>query len=181
MTVDADVRSQVRQRAHFACEFCGISETDTGSQLTIDHFRPKSKEGTDDLDNLIYSCVRCNQYKLDYWPESPDGPMLWNPRQEPADQHFLELDDGTLYPLTTIGALTLQRLRLNRPPLIAHRLRRRREREHVRLLTRYRDLTSLLERLMDQQADLMQEYQSLLREQRELLQLLIDNRFSRHE
>ena len=71
----------------------------------------------------------------------------------------------------------MRRLRLNRSPLIAHRLRRRQEREQIRLLTRYRDLTGLLERLLDQQADLMQEYQSLLQEQRELLQLLIDGRF----
>ena len=71
--------------------------------------------------------------------------------------------------------LTLERLRLNRPPLIAHRLRRRQERERIRLLTRYRELTVLLEQMLEQQADLMQEYQSLLQEQRELLRLLIDS------
>ena len=130
----------------------------------------------DELDNLIYSCVRCNQYKLDYWPTSADQPMLWNPRQESSDRHFRELDDGTLYSLTPTGVLTLERLRLNRSPLIAHRLRRRQERERIRLLTRYRELTTLLEQMLEQQTDLMQEYQSLLQEQRELLQLLIDSR-----
>jgi hypothetical protein len=176
MTIDAEIREQVRRRANFACEFCGVSETDIGSRLTVDHFRPKSKGGEDSLDNLLYCCTRCNQYKLDYWPTNPDGPMLWNPRQEPADRHFLELDDGTLYPLTATGVLTLRRLRLNRSPLIAHRLRRRQEQEHIRLLTRYRDLTRLLERLLFQQASLMAEQQRLLQEQRELLQLLIDSR-----
>ena len=176
MNLDADVRDQVRQRASFCCEYCGIREIDTGGLLTIDHFRPTSKGGTDNLDNLIYSCVRCNQYKLDYWPVDTDGPMLWNPRQEPSDRHFRELDDGTLYPLTPTGVLTLERLRLNRPPLVAHRLRRRQERERIRLLTRYRELTVLLEQMLDQQADLMEEYQTLLREQRELLQLLIEGR-----
>jgi hypothetical protein len=176
MNLDADVRDQVRQRANFCCEYCGIREIDTGGLLTIDHFRPTSKGGTDDLDNLIYSCVRCNQYKLDYWPKSDDQPTLWNPRQEPSDRHFRELDDGTLYPLTPAGVLTLERLRLNRSPLIAHRLRQRQERERIRLLTRYRELTVLLEQMLGQQADLMQEYQSLLQEQRELLQLLIDSR-----
>jgi hypothetical protein len=176
MNLDADTREQVRQRASFCCEFCGISETDAGGLLTVDHFCPTSKGGTDDLDNLIYSCARCNQYKLDYWPPSADGPLLWNPRQEPSDRHFRELDDGTLYPLTPTGVLTLERLRLNRPPLIAHRLRRRQERERIRLLTRYRELTVLLEQMLGQQADLMQEYQILLKEQRELLQLLIDSR-----
>ena len=109
MTIKAAVREQVRQRANFACEFCGISETDTGGQLTIDHFQPKKKGGGDSLDNLLYCCIRCNQYKLDYWPAHPDDPSLWNPRREPPSQHFLELDDGTLYPLTETGAFTLRR------------------------------------------------------------------------
>jgi len=80
MTIKAAIRKQVRERAGFACEFCGISETDTGGQLTVDHFRPKAKGGDDSLDNLLYCCARCNQYKLDYWPSRPDDPPLWNPR-----------------------------------------------------------------------------------------------------
>jgi hypothetical protein len=32
MTIKATAREQVRQRANFACEFCGISETDAGGQ-----------------------------------------------------------------------------------------------------------------------------------------------------
>jgi hypothetical protein len=175
MNLDADTREKVRQRANFCCEYCGIREIDTGGLLTIDHFHPTSKGGTNEPDNLIYSCVRCNQYKLDYWPPSDDQLTLWNPRQEPSARHFRELDDGTLYPLTPTGTLTLERLRLNRPPLIAHRLRRSQERERIRLLTRYRELTVLLEQMLEQQADLMEECQSLLEEQRELLQLLIDS------
>jgi 5-methylcytosine-specific restriction endonuclease McrA len=60
MTVPASTRQQVRQRAGFACEFCGVGETDTGGLLTVDHFQPKSKGGADDLDNLIYCCPGCN-------------------------------------------------------------------------------------------------------------------------
>lgn len=117
MAVEPHIREQVRRRANFACEFCGISETDTGAELTIDHFCPSSKGGDDSLDNLLYSCMRCNQYKLDYWPAHPDEPTLWNPRLEPASAHFVELDDGTLHPLTETGVFTLRCLRLNRPPL----------------------------------------------------------------
>jgi hypothetical protein len=173
MSADADVRHQVRRRAGFACEFCGINEADTGGELTIDHFRPRRKGGDDSLSNLLYSCVRCNQYESDYWPTQPDEPMLWSPRQEPASAHFLELDDGTLYPLTETGAFTLRRLRLNRLPLVAYRLRKRHERESRRLLERYRDLAQLLERLLLQQADLLSEQRELLREQYELLQILL--------
>lgn len=115
MTITDEIREQVRRRADFACEFCGVTETDTGGELTVDHFQPKAKGGADSLDNLLYCCARCNQYKLDYWPMHADDPALWNPRREPASLHFLELDDGTLQPLTTTGAFTLKRLRLNPP------------------------------------------------------------------
>lgn len=176
MTIADETRQQVRRRANFACEFCGVTETDAGGELTIDHFRPKTRGGTDSLDNLIYCCTRCNQYKLDYWPTSANDPSLWNPRREPASVHFLELDDGTLQPLTTTGAFTLRRLRLNRPPLVAYRLRKRQQVEETRLLIRYRDLVRLLEQLNNQLAVLMEEQRQLLEEQRELLRLLLGRR-----
>jgi hypothetical protein len=120
------------------CQKNKNSETDTGGQLTVDHFRPKSKGGNDSLDNLLYCCIRCNQYKLDYWPTKPDEPMLWNPRQEPADRHFLELDDDTLRPHPIPPApLPLSKsfwrgeggIKGGRGevPLIAHRLHKHRE------------------------------------------------------
>lgn len=80
MSIKPAIREQVRQRAQLACEFCGIIEADVGSQLTIDHFQPRAKGGADSLDNLIYCCASCNQYKHDYWPASPDDPSLGNPR-----------------------------------------------------------------------------------------------------
>ena len=54
------VREEVRRRADFACEFCDTTEADTGGQMTIDHFQPRAKGGSDSLDNLLYCCTRCN-------------------------------------------------------------------------------------------------------------------------
>ena len=107
MTVTAEIREQVRQRANFACEFCGVTETDVGGELTVDHFQPTAKGGNDSPENLFYCCARCNQYKGDYWPTHPGDLSLWNPRREPAAQHFIELDNGTLDDLTATGAFTL--------------------------------------------------------------------------
>ena len=173
MSTKPAIREQVRQRAQLACEFSDIAEADVGSQLTIDHFQPRAKGGDDSLDNLVYCCAACNQYKHDYWPSFPDAPSLWNPRNEPAEQHFLELDDGMLYPLSATGAFTLTRLRLSRPPLVAYRVRRRQIREEVRLLTRYRDLSRLIAQLLVQQSALIEEQRDLLEEQRSLLGLLL--------
>ncbi len=173
MSIPPDVRWAVRQRAQFACEFCGVTETDTGGELTIDHFQPHTKGGTDAPENLLYCCQRCNQYKADYWPTPPEDPHLWHPRHEPIERHLLLLADGTLYPITAVGAFTLQRLRLNRPPLIAYRVRKQSEMAEHRILARYRDLVVVMEQLHQQQVALLEEQQVLLEEQRRLVQLLL--------
>jgi len=163
----------VRQRAHFACEFCGVTETDTGGELTIDHFQPHTKGGTDAPENLLYCCHRCNQYKADCWPTQSEDPPLWHPRHEPIERHLLFLANGTLYPITETGAFTLKRLRLNRPPLVAYRVRKQGEMAEYRILTRYRELVVILEQLHQQQVALLEEQQVLLEEQRRLVQLLL--------
>lgn len=43
----------LRVQAGYACEFCGVTEADTGGLLTINHYRPRKKGGTDDLDYRI--------------------------------------------------------------------------------------------------------------------------------
>ncbi len=176
MDIPPDIRALVRQRAQGACEFCGVTETDTGGELTIDHFQPRARGGTDELANLLYCCYRCNQYKADYWPIQPEEPYLWQPRHEPMEQHLLLLADGTLYPITAVGAFTLRRLRLNRPPLVAYRVRQQGDRAEHRLLARYYDLIVVLERLHQQQTALLEEQQALLAEQRHLIQLLLQQR-----
>lgn len=171
--ISDSIRVKVRQRAKFKCEFCHISEADSGGELTVDHFHPISRGGNDDLDNLIYCCIRCNQYKLDYWPNVPEEPMLFNPRVQSSTVHFLELDDGTIYPLTPTGIFTLKRLRLNRPPLVANRLRKLKNIKKIQMLKQYKDLANLFAQLTFQQGELMKEQQELLRKQYELLNLLI--------
>ncbi len=44
------------------CAYCLLREGDVGGvdNFQIDHFRPSSKGGSDDYDNLYYSCISCN-------------------------------------------------------------------------------------------------------------------------
>lgn len=172
MTISTSQWEQVRQRAHFACEYCGITETDAGGQFTVDHFHPQSLGGSDDLSNLLYCCFRCNLYKADYWPAQPGEPPLWNPRQDPMAVHLLALADGLLYPITTEGKITLRRLRLNRQPLVDFRRRKQAQVDGLQLLSRSRDLVVLLEQLQQQHEVLLREHRHLLEEQRALLGLL---------
>ena len=169
----ATLREQVRQRAKYACEFCGVSEINTGSQLTLDHFHPKSKGGSDKLANLVYCCVRCNQYKQDYWPSQPEDPSIWNPLAEPATTHFVEAESGELLPLTQTGSFTLKKLRLNRPPLIAYRQNRRQQAEETRQLNQYKELVQLAEQANQQLLVQTEEQQKLLKEQRDIINHLL--------
>jgi hypothetical protein len=173
MSLTASIREQVRHRAHGACEFCGITEIDAGGMLTIDHFQPRTKAGSDTLENLIYACVACNQYKQDYWPRTETAPILWNPRQESASQHFVEQENGELTALTPTGVFTIQRLRLNRSQLIAARQRRQEQLQVERLLQRYQELTTLQAQINIQLTDLAMEQHVLLKEQRKWLRVLL--------
>ncbi|HID62545.1 MAG TPA: hypothetical protein EYP49_07365 [Anaerolineae bacterium] len=119
-------------------------------KLALDYFQTTAKGGDDSPENLRYCCEGCNRYKADYWPMHPGGLSLWDPRREPFAQHFDEQDDGTLEHRTATGAFTPVRLRLNRPPLVAHRLRKRQ-------WTRYLDLVQSLEQRVILLCALMKE------------------------
>ncbi len=162
MTIRGAIRLEVRQRASFACEFCGVEEADAGGELTIDHFQPRSQGGSDDLENLVYSCTCCNQFKVDYWPSSSSDPRLWNPRLESATRHFSENDNGVLEAVSDVGSFTVQRLRLNRPALITHRQRKREAGKREAMLKRQSELNRALVALLSVQDHLVSEQHQLL-------------------
>lgn len=101
--ISQETRQIVRQRANFSCEYCGVSEAEVGGALTIDHFKPQSKGGSDEIENLIYACSRCNLYKGDYFTETDSNQNLWNPRTESSEKHFILLSNGKVQALTETG------------------------------------------------------------------------------
>ncbi len=118
------LRRSIRVRDDYRCCYCGVSETDIGSELTIDHIQPQQHGGDDNPDNLVYCCHPCNEFKANYWRTEPDLNLL-NPLLDNITEHFREDDEGTLLPLTDRGANHLRVLHLNRPELMAHRVRKR--------------------------------------------------------
>ncbi len=176
MSIPDRTRELVRQRSSYRCEFCGIHETDAGGELTIDHYRPRVRGGSDDPDNLIYACSRCNLYKHDYWPESPDAPHLWNPREEPWAAHFVELPGGTLESRSPTGAFTMRQLRLNRPQLVAKRQRGQQAAESQKQLELYRGMIAVLAQLLAEQSAVDDQQNQLLRDLREFLVQLLNSR-----
>jgi 5-methylcytosine-specific restriction endonuclease McrA len=64
---------EVRQRYGRRRGYCGVTETETGGELTVDHFRPVTAGGDDAAENLVYACFRCNSYKGDFFPSTGDA------------------------------------------------------------------------------------------------------------
>lgn len=115
-------RDQLRETYAFRCGYCGTTEASAGAELTVDHFRPRSRHGSDDADNLVYCCHACNEFKGDFW--NPDGERrILHPLRDDMTFHMQERQDGTWEGLTTTGEFHIERLRLNRPALVAQRLR----------------------------------------------------------
>nr|WP_309685943.1 HNH endonuclease signature motif containing protein [Armatimonas sp.] len=123
----------LRQLYRFRCGYCGVSETEAGAQLTVDHFQPRSAQGADSLENSVYCCPACNTFKGAYW--NPGGVRrILHPIHDLEETHLEALPDGTMRGLTETGEFHLQRLHLNRPALVAHRLdflERQQERERT--------------------------------------------------
>lgn len=61
--LSTQTRFEVLQRDGFRCRYCGNGPEDV--RLHVDHVHPKSKGGSDELDNLVTACSDCNVGKLD--------------------------------------------------------------------------------------------------------------------
>lgn len=99
----------------------------------MDHFQPRSAQGADSLANSVYCCHACNEFKGAYWNPGSARRIL-HPLNDALETHFKVLSDGTLQGLTETGAFHLQRLKLNRGALVAHRLEeqdRQQERKRI--------------------------------------------------
>ena len=52
------IRLRILIRDGYCCQYCGSEDA-----TTVDHVLPISKGGTDDPDNLVAACTRCNYSK----------------------------------------------------------------------------------------------------------------------
>ncbi|WP_184193438.1 HNH endonuclease signature motif containing protein [Armatimonas rosea] len=124
--------------------------------MTVDHYQPLSAQGTDDLENLVYACFRCNLYKGDFWggnhPESQA--RVLHPRQDRLEIHFtLDSFSGLLVAITSLGGFHIALQHLNREALVFRR------REEVTQLA----YQTLLEEMIVRQQELLQLYEERLR------------------
>lgn len=91
-------RFNVLSRDRFTCRYCSRSAPDV--ELHVDHVKPVSKGGTDDLDNLVASCNECNLGKsnstIDYCPPAASGAKASGRLHPMRGMAFLSFRGGEL-------------------------------------------------------------------------------------
>lgn len=116
-------RRHVAARAGNLCEYCQSPADFCPGPFAVDHIYPQSLGGPDGVDNYAWSCEGCSGAKLDA-VEAPD-PLtkavfpLFHPRRQLWSEHFSWSDDLlTVQGESPTGRATVERLRLNRPPVV---------------------------------------------------------------
>jgi len=61
MALTKKIRFEVFKRDGFRCQYCGKTPPDV--TLEVDHIKPKSRKGSDDINNLTTACFDCNRGK----------------------------------------------------------------------------------------------------------------------
>ncbi|MEW5913589.1 MAG: HNH endonuclease [Thermodesulfobacteriota bacterium] len=95
------------KRAGYKCEYC--QKDLKGDSFEVEHVKPGSRNGTDELSNLAVSCSQCNRNKgaatsaVD--PISGKHCSLYNPRTMNWGEHFL-VRHGEVTGKTDIGRAT---------------------------------------------------------------------------
>ncbi len=64
MAIGKRLRFEVFKRDSFTCQYCGKHAPDV--VLQVDHIKPKSKGGADDILNLVAACADCNGGKSNH-------------------------------------------------------------------------------------------------------------------
>lgn len=77
MPVLRPTRKSIFTRDGHRCQYCG----GTNVPLTIDHIVPRTRNGTDDWDNLVCCCTACNNYKGNRTPEEARMALRSKPRR----------------------------------------------------------------------------------------------------
>ncbi|TYQ25411.1 HNH endonuclease [Pseudanabaena sp. UWO311] len=122
--ISAKLRKLVSDRAQNCCEYCLIPESLTLVSHQVDHVIAEKHGGKTTEENLALSCSLCNQAKgsdiasIDV--ETGEVIRLYHPRQDQWQEHF-QMEECVIYPLTAIGRVTTQLLKINLSACLPYR------------------------------------------------------------
>lgn len=119
----AEQRALIAERAFECCEYCRSQLRFSPDPFSIEHILPRSKGGSDELNNLALACQGCNAHKYTATeatdPASGERVALYHPRKDTWEEHFVWSEDASLIiGLSPKGRATVGKLRLNRPGVV---------------------------------------------------------------
>ena len=117
--MDQKTRQFVRQRAEDRCEYCRLRQEHAPLwRHQIEHIIAIKHDGTDDLENLAWTCVRFNLSKSSNLSgiDNVSGQVveLFNPRAQNWSDHFA-YQGAKIVGLTPTGRATVAVLNMNEP------------------------------------------------------------------
>lgn len=117
----------ISERANGRCEYCKSLQKYSPQPFVNEHIIPIVVGGTNELDNLAFSCGGCNGHKYTKTtgidPVSNKVTPLFNPRLDIWDMNFQwSADNLALIGITEIGRATINALQLNRLNVINLRI-----------------------------------------------------------
>ena len=119
--IPAALRQLVIERADRRCEYCLVHLEDVLLPHQPDHIIAEQHGGETITENLALACIHCNRNKGPNIASLDSGTKhlvpLFNPRRDIWSEHF-SLDDAYIRPLTPIGRVTVNLLKLNDPERI---------------------------------------------------------------
>jgi hypothetical protein len=104
----------VVERAGGCCEYCGMPDDVMRLPHEPDYIIATQHGGQTTLDNLAYTCFRCNRFKgpnlASIDPQTSAIAPLFNPRTDDWHVHF-RWEQAEMVPLTAVGRATIALLR----------------------------------------------------------------------
>ncbi len=85
-------KKNVLIRDDYTCQYCGARGE---RMMTVDHVIPKSRGGSSTWENLVCSCMRCNNRKNNRTPQESNLSLLRKPRQ-PKYIPWIQIKRNTL-------------------------------------------------------------------------------------
>ena len=78
-------RRAVFYRDGFACQYCG-KET---RELTLDHIRPRSRNGAHEWENVVSACIPCNHHKAGLTPREANMRLRKEPKAPRPNPYYI--------------------------------------------------------------------------------------------
>jgi len=118
-SISFKIRLLIAERAQNRCEYCQCRSDCACESFEGEHILPVSKGGSNESDNLAFTCRGCNSRKSDRIIANDiltrQFVPLFNPRLENWYSHFAWTEDFLhIIGLTPTGRATVDALQLNR-------------------------------------------------------------------